>query len=89
MGKKKWKKSNKRPPAPSSGSETTRAAETPAAVGNCSSVLVNDPTIVVSMPKSAAHDIRHFFTRGKDGTKTVCNICWYVIFCRAEQINIY
>jgi len=36
---------------------------------------VNDPTIGLSVAKSLAYDIRHFFSKGKDGRKTVCNTC--------------
>jgi hypothetical protein len=42
-------------------------------------VVVNDPTIIPSVPKVTAHDIRHFFTKGKDGAKTVCNLCRSVV----------
>jgi hypothetical protein len=41
-------------------------------------VQVNDPTLAPSVPKSVAHDIWHFFLKGKDGSRTVCKVCQYI-----------
>ena len=38
-------------------------------------VIINDPTIEATSSRVTAHDVMHFFTKGKAGTKTHCNIC--------------
>jgi hypothetical protein len=48
--------------------------DTREAVTSSGPVPVNDPTDVLSVPKATAHDVRHFFTKGRDGAKTTCNI---------------
>jgi len=40
--------------------------------GDDSNVAVNDPD-AVPLPKTAAHDIRHFFDR--TGEQTICKVC--------------
>jgi hypothetical protein len=76
---RKGKKSKRRrSPLTDSGDATTTAL--PATnIGVFPAVIVNDPTIVPALPKSTANDIWHFFTKAKEGGKTVCNICRYVI----------
>ena len=41
-------------------------------------VHVNDPTLEPSVSKPVAHDIWHFFVKGKAGGKTVCKVCEYI-----------